>query len=221
MNTPVLLIVTIIWRSIISLHPEFGLFFPSRPSASVTSCPLVQDSCGLMSVGILLLKNVLAPANPGGNTVHSLQVEVVPNVQEPSRMQPSGHEFLQGSAIDLPAHLVLGLLQREREEAMGQLGLAGGSWTSSRPGRTGAGQSHRTAGGGRCGLRRGERGCVISCPRHWEPRPCLAWPYHGTVHSPSLSFPTCVLKDLDRTTSEGFDSSDNVVIPEPGGRVEL
>ena len=61
-----------------------------------TRCP--HDSCGLMSVGILLLRNVLAAANPGGNTVHSLQAEVVPKAQEPSSPQPSDHKSFHKGA---------------------------------------------------------------------------------------------------------------------------
>ena len=79
-------------------HEGFGFF--SRTSLTLyflwsvpicyilpTRCP--HDSCGLMSAGILLLRNVLAAANPGGNTVHSLQAEMVPKAQEPGRLQPS------------------------------------------------------------------------------------------------------------------------------------
>ena len=93
---------------------------------------------------------------------------------------------------DLPAHLVLGLLLGggEGKGRKGQLGLPGGSGTSSRPRRTGAGRSHRTAHGG------GKRGRVTPCLWHREPSPCLAWPYKGNIHSPSLSFPNCVFKDL-------------------------
>ena len=93
---------------------------------------------------------------------------------------------------DLPAHLVLGLLLGggEGKGRKGQLGLPGGSGTSSRPRRTGAGRSHRTAQGG------GKRGRVTPCLWHREPSPCLAWPYKGNIHSPSLSFPNCVFKDL-------------------------
>lgn len=121
---------------------------------------------------------------------------------------------------DLPAHLVLGLLQREREEAWVSWAWQVDLGHHPDPGGQGLGSptAQREEVGVACDV---VRGCVISCPWHREPRPCLAWPYHGTAHSPSLSFPTCVLKDLDRTTSEGFDSSDKVVIPEPGGRVEL
>lgn len=72
---------------------------------------------------------------------------------------------------------------------MGQLGLAGGSWTSSRPGRTGAGQSHRTAGGGRCGLRRGEGLCHLMPMAPRAPSlPGLALPWDRPFSKPQFPY---------------------------------
>lgn len=85
---------------------------------------------------------------------------------------------------DLPAYLVLGLLLGGGlgKEEKGQPGLPGGSGTSSRPRRTGAGRSHCTVGGGGCGLRFGERGRVTPCPWHREPSPCQL----GLTKGPSI-----------------------------------